>query len=154
LELDSDSPGLASHYAGPKELRERDSEVQEAFVKAWERAKDTGGWKLEAGAGVLPFAELKTALVPDFTLKNESGETVHLEILGFWSERNLIERVALLREARDRGHRLLIAASENLGTSPEALQEAAKGEVIPFKNRLPVKAVVEKLADALQAPER
>lgn len=145
LELDSETPGLASHYAGPKEIRERDGDVREAFVLAWERAKETEGWDLETGAGVLPLPELRTALVPDFTLKNEAGERVHLEILGFWSERNLIERVALLREARSRGHRILIAASENLGASPETLSEAAKGEVIPFKNRLPVKAVVEKL---------
>ena len=146
LELDSDSPGLASHYASPKELRERDGDVREAFVRSWERAKDTGGWKLEAGPGVLPFPEQKTALVPDFTLVNQDGEQVHLEILGFWSERKLIERVALLREAKRRGYRVLIAASENLGTSPETLEEAAKGEVIPYKNRLAAKAVMEKLS--------
>ncbi len=145
LELDSDSPGLASHLAGPKELRDRDGDVREAFIRAWDRAKDTGGWELGNGPGVLPFPELKTALVPDFTLKNESGEQVHLEILGFWSERKLIERVALLREARSRGHRILIAASQNLGASPEALAEAAKSDVIPFKNRLDAKAVLEKL---------
>ena len=151
LQMDSESPGLASHYAGPKELRERDGDVREAFVRAWARAKDTGGWDLEAGPGVLPFPELKTALVPDFTLTNEAGDRVHLEILGFWSERNLIERVALLREAQNRGYRVLIAASENLGASPAALAEAAKGEVIPFKNRLAVKTVVEKLEARLRA---
>ena len=145
LELDSESPGLASHLTGPKELRDRDGDTREAFVRAWNRTKDTGGWKLEDGPGVLSFPELKTALVPDFTLKNEAGELVHLEILGFWSERKLIERVALLREARSRGHRVLIAASQNLGASPESLAEAAKGEVIPFKNRLDAKAVLEKL---------
>ena len=36
---------------------------------------------------------MKTALVPDFTLKSATGETAHLEVLGFWSERNLIERI-------------------------------------------------------------
>ena len=152
LELDSESPGLASHYAGPKELRDRDGDVREAFVRAWDRAKDTGGWELGAGPGILTLPELKTALVPDFTLKHESGEQVHLEILGFWSERKLIERVALLREARSRGHRVLIAASQNLGASPEALAEAAKSDVIPFKNRLDVKAVVEKLSAISHQP--
>lgn len=145
LELDSDS-GLASHYLGPGDAREPD-EVRAAFVRAWERAKDTGGWKLEGAAEILALPELKTAVVPDFTLRNASGEAVHLEILGFWSERHLIDRVALLREARERGHRVLVAASENLGTSTGALSEAVRGAVVPFKNRLDVKAVLAALRE-------
>jgi uncharacterized protein len=94
----------------------------------------------------LSFPERKTALVPDFTLRHaETGERVHLEVLGFWSERNLVERVALLREARKRGHRMLVAVSEKLGTSPEALSEAVEGGVIPFKDRLAPKAVLAAL---------
>lgn len=143
LELDSDS-GLTSHYLGPRDAREPD-EVREAFVRAWERAKDTGGWRLEGAAEILALPELKTAVVPDFTLRNAAGETVHLEILGFWSERHLIDRVALLREARERGHRVLVAVSDNLGTSSEALSAAVRGTVVPFKNRLEVKAVLEAL---------
>ena len=145
LELDSERSDLASHYLGPKDAHEGD-EVREAFVRAWERAKDTGGWELEAGPGVLPFPELKTALVPDFTLKNAAGETAHLEVLGFWSERNLVERAALLREANAHGHRVLVAASEKLGASPAALAEAVEGGVIPFKERLAVKEVLAALA--------
>lgn len=145
LELDSGRDDLRSHYLGPKDLHEGD-EVREAFVRAWERAKDTGGWELEPGSGVLPFRELKTALVPDFTLVNRAGVRVHLEVLGFWSERNLIERAALLREAHARGHRVLVAASEKLGASPEALSEAVAGGVIPFKERLAVKDVLAALS--------
>ncbi len=145
LELDSEKNDLKSHYLGPKDAHEGD-DVRTAFVRAWERAKDTGGWGLEAASGVLPFPELKTALVPDFTLKSAAGERVHLEVLGFWSERNLIERAALLREAKVRGHRVLVAASEKLGASPEALSEAVEGGVIPFKERLAVKDVLAALA--------
>ena len=145
LELDSEKNDLTSHYLGPKDANEGD-DVRDAFVRAWERAKDTGGWDLEAGSGVLPFPELKTALVPDFTLKNPAGDEVHLEILGFWSERNLVERVALLREAGARGHRVLVAASEKLGASPGALSEAVAGGVVPFKERLAVKDVLAALA--------
>jgi predicted nuclease of restriction endonuclease-like RecB superfamily len=145
LELDSEKDDLRSHYLGPKDAHEGD-DVREAFVRAWERAKDTGGWRLEAGSGVLPFPELKTALVPDFTLKSATGETAHLEVLGFWSERNLIERAALLREAKGRGHRVLVAASEKLGASRQALSEAVEGGVIPFKERLAVKDVLAALA--------
>ena len=41
LELDSDAPGLASHYKGPADAGEGD--VREAFAKAWNRAKDKNG---------------------------------------------------------------------------------------------------------------
>ena len=145
LELDSQTSGLESHYRGPKDEREAD-DVRGAFVRAWERAKDTGGWQLERGGDVLTFPERKAALVPDFTLLNaETGEVVQLEILGFWSERNLVERVALLREARQRGHRVLVAASERLGASQEALAGAVEGGIVPFKDRLSPKAVLSAL---------
>jgi len=145
LELDSETAGLEGHYLGPKEEREAD-DVRGAFVKAWERAKDTGGWNLQNGGDVLPFPEKKAALVPDFTLRHaDTGEVVQLEILGFWSERNLVERVALLREAEERGHRVLVAASERLGASQEALAGAVEGGVIPFKDRLSAKAVLSAL---------
>ncbi len=145
LELDSETSELESHYLGPKDEREAD-DVRAAFVRAWERAKDTGGWELESGGDVLPFPERKAALVPDFTLRHtNTGEVVQLEILGFWSERNLVERVALLREAGKQGHRVLVAASERLGASQDALSGAVEGGVVPFKDRLPAKAVLAAL---------
>jgi predicted nuclease of restriction endonuclease-like RecB superfamily len=144
LELDSDAQGLTSHYRGPADAGEGD--VPEAFVKAWNRAKDKNGWELEPGAVILPIPHLKTALVPDFTFRHaETDEKVHLEILGFWSERHLVERVSLLREAAQRGYRVLIAAPESLGASPETLSTATQGGVIPFKSRLDAKSVLAAL---------
>ena len=145
LELDSEKAGLQSHYLGPKDEREAD-DVRGAFVRAWERAKDTGGWELERGGDVLSFPERRSALVPDFTLRRaDTGEVVQLEILGFWSERNLVERVSLLREAETQGHRVLVAASEKLGASQEALSSAVEGGIVPFKDRLAVKPVLSAL---------
>jgi hypothetical protein len=145
LELDSGTSGLESHYREPRDEREAD-DVRGAFVRAWERAKDTGGWQLERGGDVLTFPERKVALVPDFALRHaETGEVVQLEILGFWSERNLVERVSLLREAEQQGHRVLVAASERLGVSQEALGGAVQGGVVPFKDRLSAKAVLSAL---------
>lgn len=150
LELDSETSGLASHYLGPKQDEEHD-EVREAFTKAWERAKDTGGWSLEASSEIMTFPERQAALVPDFTLKNENGEVAHLEILGFWTKRSLVEKAALLGAANERGHRVLVAASENLGASDEALSEAVRVGVIPFKGRLSAKAVLEQLSEEPEA---
>ena len=145
LNLDSETCGLKSHYAGPKQDDEED-DVREAFRRAWDRTKDTGDWDLRDGASILPFPGLKTALVPDFTLVNSrTGEKVYLEVLGFWSERQLVERVALVREAANRGNRVLAAASEKLGASSEALEEAVRGGVIPFKGRLNPKDVLAAL---------
>jgi hypothetical protein len=45
---------------------------------------------------------------------------------------------------------VLIAASDRLGTSPDALSEAVEGGIIPFKDRLGAKAVLA----ALGAPDR
>jgi predicted nuclease of restriction endonuclease-like RecB superfamily len=144
LELDSEAPGLTSHYKSPTDAGE--DVVREAFSRAWDRARDTGAWELEPGAGILPLPPLKTALVPDFALRNAaSGEKVYLEILGFWSERYLVERARLLREAAKRGHRVLVAAPESLGTSSETLSAATQGEVIPFKSRLNAKSVLAAL---------
>jgi predicted nuclease of restriction endonuclease-like RecB superfamily len=144
LELDSEASGLTSHYKGSADVGEDD--VREAFSRAWDRAKDTGDWKLEPGAGILPLPPLKTALVPDFALRNAaSGRKVYLEILGFWSERYLVERTELLREAAKRGHRVLVAAPESLGASSETLSAATQGEIIPFKNRLDAKSVLAAL---------
>ena len=155
LELTSETPGLQTHYTGPARgpastttapAPEGEVDTRGAFEKAWARAKDTGGWELGEGPGILPLPPLRTALVPDFTLRETAtGRETHLEILGFWSEKHLIERVALVREAAKRGHRVLVAAPESLGSSPEALRDATEGEVVPFKSRLDVKSVLAAL---------
>ncbi len=149
LELDSETPHLTSHYKGPANVAdEGEGSVREAFVKAWSRTKEKGDWELEQGVGILPVPQLKTALVPDFAFRNtETGEKVHLEILGFWSERHLVERAELLREAAKRGHRIMIAAPQSLGASPETLSAATQGEVIPFKTRLDAKSVLAALRE-------
>lgn len=148
LALDSESSGLRGHYRGPKDLEPDDGGVREAFEKAWRRAKDTGDWSLEESQGVIPLPERRTALVPDFTLRDAgTGKTSHLEILGFWSESQLVERVAMIRSARERGYRVLVAASDRMGPSRETL-EAATGEaggIIPFKNRLDPRDVLPAL---------
>jgi uncharacterized protein len=58
-----------------------------------------------------------------------------------------VERAALLREAGRRGHRVLVAVSERLGASPDALAEAVEAGVVPFKERLAPKAVLEALGE-------
>ncbi|MBX6763626.1 MAG: DUF790 family protein [Rubrobacteraceae bacterium] len=142
LELDSKSCDLESHYAAPEAAEEED--LRSAFRTSWERTRDVAGWELDAETSIIPLPELGTALVPDFTLRRDEEE-VYLEILGFWSRRHLVERVHLVREAAKRGKRVLVAASERLSVSPEALSEAAESGVIPFKGRLRPADVLERL---------
>jgi len=146
LSLDSETCGLTSHYREPADLGEAD--VREAFEKAFARAKDTGGWELRPSGAVIPLPRLGAALVPDFAiLDRETGEEAYLEILGLHSERYLMRRLELVREAASRGHRILVAAPEALDASPETLSEAARGAVIPFKTRPDPRAVVAALKD-------
>jgi predicted nuclease of restriction endonuclease-like RecB superfamily len=148
LALDSESSGIGGHYRGPKDLDLDDGGVREAFEKSWERAKDTGDWELGETPGIIPFPERRTALVPDFTLRNARiGQAAHLEILGFWNEARLVERFAMIRAAREKGYRLLVAASDKLGPSPDILAEAGGGEIIPFKNRLDPRDVLAALRE-------
>lgn len=147
LELDSEGFDARSHYLGPKTDEEQEA-VRESFARAWKRARETGGWTLSGSQRILNFPEHGAALVPDFTLTHENGTEAHLEILGFWSERSLVERVALVRAAVERGERVLVAASENAGASKGALAEAVRGGVVPFKGRLPAKTVLQ----ALESP--
>lgn len=145
LDLDSETSGLVSHHGAFADATEDDA--RGAFARAWDRARDTGDWELGEGPGILSLPPLRAALVPDFTLVNTStGEEAHLELLGFWNEKRLQERVALVREAARRGHRVLVAAPESLGPSPEALREATGGPVLPFKNRLDVASVIAALS--------
>ncbi|MGF1472160.1 MAG: DUF790 family protein [Rubrobacteraceae bacterium] len=143
LQLDSQSFAHQSHYTGPKAEREA-GDTRAAFVKAWERANTPKNWRLASAASVLQIPERRAALVPDFTLKDQTtGAEVHLEIIGFWSERTLVDRATLIREAEKRGHRLLIAASENLGPNSEGLSGALRSAVVFFKGRLKVKDVLD-----------
>jgi uncharacterized protein len=144
LELDSDSAELTSHYHRPED--EPGDEVRQAFVRAWERSRETGAWELRPEAEIISLPTLKTALVPDFTLfGSETGELVYLEILGFWTERHLIDRAAQIREAGSRGARVLVAAPEGLGAAPEALDAALAAQVIWYKTRLDPKDVLAEL---------
>lgn len=148
LELDSKTPHLASHYTNPGKDEEIE-EVRGSLIRSWERAKETNGWQLREGGEILPLPSARATLIPDFKLLNErTGEIAYLEILGFWSSRHLIERTEMLREANSKGYRVLVTASERLGASPEALAEAVRGGVIPFKGRLNPKTIVQALHSA------
>ncbi|MCC7338699.1 MAG: DUF790 family protein [Pirellulaceae bacterium] len=78
LELSCDD-GLKSTAA---EIAEFDSDVEAEFAAAWKIA-DCGGWKLERESEILHAGQ--SVFTPDFTLVNDSGQRVLLEIIGYWT---------------------------------------------------------------------
>ena len=78
LELSCDD-GLKSTAA---EIAEFDSDVEAEFAAAWDQA-DCGGWKLERESEILHAGQ--SVFTPDFTLVNDNGQRVLLEIIGYWT---------------------------------------------------------------------
>jgi predicted nuclease of restriction endonuclease-like RecB superfamily len=77
--------------------------------------------------------------VPDFLFRHESGKSVLLEIVGFWTPEYLQAKVQTLEAFRD--HPILLAVAESSArTLPELGNRA-----IAFKTSLPIKAVLQRL---------
>lgn len=142
LELDSASPDLSSDYQEPE--RVSDEPVLQAFERAWSEFKDTSGWEMRTAQEIILLPGLKTVLIPNFTFENPvKKEQVHLEILGYWTESFLLDRVSQIREARSRGERILIAVSKDCAIIQGPPSEALQSQIIWFKNRLDPQAVLD-----------
>lgn len=103
LEL-SPEDGLRSHLASPEEF---DSGVEEAFTGKW-GDQPREGWRLIREGEVLHKGQ--KVFVPDFVFEHEDGRRVIMEVVGFWTEDYLREKVRTLREFRE--HHILLAVGE------------------------------------------
>jgi hypothetical protein len=127
------SDGLHSHLPPPDEF---DSLVEEAFAEKWEK-EPREGWRLVREGEILHRGQ--KVFVPDFVLRHESGKSVLMEIVGFWTPEYLQAKLQTLQAFRDQP--ILLAVAESSGrTLPELGAEA-----IPFKTALGVKDVLERL---------
>jgi hypothetical protein len=125
--------GLHSHLPPPDEF---DSLVEEAFAGKW-GPEPREGWRLVREGEILHRGQ--KVFVPDFVLRHESGKSVLMEIVGFWTPEYLQAKFATLQAFRDQP--ILLAVAESSG---RALPELG-AQAIPFKTALGIKDVLERL---------
>ncbi|MEZ5425063.1 MAG: DUF790 family protein [Pyrinomonadaceae bacterium] len=108
----------------------------EKLEKNWE--KSSTDWKLEENREVIDLG--KTAFIPDFSILSPAGEKIYLDVLGFWTPKDLKRR---LEEFEKAGFdRFIIAAGQDLrGTREEPLWESPN--VLFYKTSIPVNPLVE-----------
>ena len=129
----SPADGLHSHLPPPAEF---DSGVEASFAERW-GDQPREGWRLIREGDVLTRDQ--KVFVPDFVLRHESGQTVLLEIVGFWTPEYLEAKLRTLEAFA--GERILLAVAEAAG---RRLPEIARGAVV-FKKALKPSAVLERL---------
>lgn len=131
--------GLVSHLSDTGAYVGRE---QQAFA---ERFADTvTGWTLSDATEPLDL-DGRALVLPDFGI-SDGRRTAWLEVVGYWRRDWLARRVELLRK-HGPGN-LILAISRKLLTGPEGDELAAEfpGAVVPFKEVVPVKAVMEAVA--------
>ena len=130
LSLKSGSGLVSTVEAAP----EFDSDLEADFFEKW-GPTPREGWSLTRESEVLHNGQ--HVFVPDFRLQQEDGRMVHLEIVGYWTDKYL--------KAKQRSlslfprHPILLAVSE----SNVAKMAAFGAAVIPFAKKLKPSAVIE-----------
>ncbi len=138
------SRGLRSHYPD-RGVYVTDEE--RFFVERFEAA--TTPWTLERRPEIVDL-DGRGVLIPDFVIRHrDDGREALLEIVGFWRKGYLEARTELLREHGPRN--LILAVSTRLRGSEEALGELP-GEVLFFRDIVPVKDVLERVERIAAAP--
>jgi predicted nuclease of restriction endonuclease-like RecB superfamily len=85
--------------------------------------------------------------VPDLTFEHaQTGERVHLEVLGYWSRDAVWKRVELVEAGL--AHRIVFAVGQHLRVSEAALDAELPAALYVYKRTMSAKAIVERL-DAL-----
>lgn len=114
------------------------------------RALDTP-WKVLPASTILDLPGVGLC-VPDLLLQHrDTGDQVHLEVLGFWSREAVWRRVELVE--RGLGGRILFAVSQHLRVSQEALGDNLPGALYVYKRVMNARAVIERVEGlATRAP--
>jgi predicted nuclease of restriction endonuclease-like RecB superfamily len=87
--------------------------------------------------------------IPDLTFEHaQSGERVHLEVLGYWSRDAVWKRVELVQAGL--AHRIVFAVGQQLRVSEAALDGELPGALYVYKRTMSARAILERL-DALAA---
>ncbi|MFW5967116.1 MAG: DUF790 family protein [Persicimonas sp.] len=130
----SSEDGLVSHYSARGQWI---AEEERYFEKRFEET-DTE-WELERQGSILELAD-NQVIVPDYLLSHPDGDTVYLEVVGFWRLDYLKRRIQMLVESLDAP--LVLVVSERLKTGRQQL-ESAPAAVVFFKSVILVDRVLE-----------
>lgn len=133
-ELTSEQTELTSCYFDEPEYKNPEIEK---LVQNWE--KTNTGWQIKENERVIDLG--KTAFVPDLVLVSPEKDEIYLDILGFWTPKNLQKRLEEFKSANFT--KFIIAASQELrGSREEPLWESEN--VLFFKSSLKPNSLIEK----------
>jgi predicted nuclease of restriction endonuclease-like RecB superfamily len=105
--------------------------------------KQDSGWTAAHAGEILNVPGLGVC-VPDLTFTHtQTGQVVHLEVLGFWSRDAVWKRVELVRAGLDAS--MIFAVPARLRVSEEVLEDDLPGSLYVFKSVLSRKAILERL---------
>lgn len=107
------------------------------------------GWTLirEDAPIVLPGGRV---FLPDFTLRHRDGREALVELVGFWTEEYLEEKVRKVREAGL--EHLVLVASRRLGDGAAALEREGAGPVVWFTDRPSAGPVLRAAEEVARVP--
>jgi len=89
--------------------------------------------------------------IPDLTFAHaQTGERVHLEVLGYWSRDAVWKRVELVQAGLD--HRILFAVGQHLRVSEAALDAELPGALYVYKRTMSARAILERVAALAAVP--
>ena len=128
------SAGLTSHY---RQTGTWVTPEEEHFVARWRKADN--GWAIGRSREVLDLGG-RDLLVPDWTVKDQHGRKVLIEVIGFWKRDSLLRRLELLKQHAPSN--VLLLVPQRLKGSDGALPELP-GEVLFYKGVIPVKRVLD-----------
>ena len=118
-----------------------DSSVEKRFFRDFQSLDS--GWKLRREPTLLTVG--RHVFIPDFSFEKR-GIKVYLEIVGFWTEKYLENKIRKLSQLE--GVDIIVAVNERLAC--EKLKRV-KGEVIFYKKRVPLKPILETLRNREKA---
>jgi uncharacterized protein len=125
--------GLHSHLPA---LDEFDSHVEKDFFAKW-GPEPRDGWSLSREGAILSRGQ-KT-FVPDFVFRHRDGQTVLMEIIGFWTPEYLQAKFQTLQCFQDQA--ILLAVAESTGQQLPDLPP----DTISYKTVLLLKNVLDRL---------
>ncbi len=133
-ELTNEQTELTSCYFNDPEFKNPEIEK---LINSWEKTKTD--WQVKENMQVIDLG--KTAFVPDLVLVSPANDEIYLDVLGFWTPKNLQKSLEEFQSANFT--KFIIAASQELrGSREEPLWESEN--ILFFKSTLKPNALIEK----------